>query len=555
MKLFSRLLISTLIISSILYSSANAQQFNINAQISPIKSYTVYASQSYTLSVTVQYNIDPKTESNIGPISLYVYSPPYSSSKVQVSGTGSRTLTLPLVAPTQPGSYTLGIKLQADSKQAQGELIDTATVNYNVIMPVENDWAVNKVWITPDSPSPGDEVTFHATIALKSTTGQGTQIATVGCFLNDRPFGQTQLLSFQYPSSQDISAPLEWTAEEGSYRLRFAVEDFNRYQDKFIQDNIRDYVFSIEPFFAMINGTFIDPSPVYSGESFTASVYVTYSFPESAQLRIRVTFPIPAFNYTSEQILSMNVTDETYDSVSGMGNKPYIFTLNAPVVTFSSASSPGPDGILGTADDILNATQFIGMARVEFDRETGSGWENTDPGFFQSFIVDVMPPRYYAIINIAELTYLGEVSPFDPNNPKGKFRANIEVEYFLPEEDAKLRLMLTESKGTKIYDGTSGAKGEGKRTYPVEFELPLDMEIKDYTELFNVEASYEVDEEWYSGDSRSSSAPVSISEEAIGAKPGAPSGSAFEPVTDFFNSIADFFRGLFGLQNPWIYGS
>jgi len=251
----------------------------------------------------------------------------------------------------------------------------------------------------------------------------------------------------------------------------------------------------------------------------------------------------------------MNVTDETFDSVSGMGNKPYIFTLNAPSVTFSSASSPGPDGILGTADDILNATQFIGMARVEFDRETGSGWENTDPGFFQSFIVDVMPPRYYAIINIAELTYLGEVSPFDPNAPRGRFRANIEVEYFLPEEDAKLRVMLTESKGIKIYDGTSGAKGEGKRTYPVEFDLPLDMKIKDYTELFDVEVSYEVEEKWHSGDSRSSSAPVSISEEAISAKPGAPSGSAFEPVADFFKSIADFFKGLFGLQNPWIYRS
>jgi hypothetical protein len=521
MKFYSKLLISTLIISLILCSGASAQQYNINAQISPIKSYTVYAGQSYTLSVSVQYNIDPKTESNIGPISLYVYSPPYSSSKAQVSGSGSRTLILPLVAPTQPGSYTLGIKLQADSKQALGELIDTATVNYNVVMPVENDWAVNRVWITPDSPSPDDEVTFHATIALKSTTGKGTQMASVGCFLNDRPFGKTQLLSFQYPTSQDIQAPIEWTAEEGSYRLRFAVEDFNHYQDKFIQDNIRDFVFSVEPYYAMINSTFISPSPVLSGNGFPASVQVVYSFPESTELRIGIIFPLEnlsfGFNMTADQIQNMSVTSERYDTVSGTGSGAYGFNLTAPTLPFTT---------------ITNATGFLGISKVEFNRGEGAGWEHTDPGFADDFMVYVTPHSYYAIIDISDIAYLGEASPFDPNNPKGRFRANIEVEYLLPEENAR-----------------------GKRTYPIEFELPLDVRIKDYTELFDVEVSYEVEEKWHSGDSESSTAPVSISEEARSAKPGTPSGSAFEPVTDFFNSIADFFRGLFGLQNPWIYRS
>lgn len=524
-----------MIISIILCSCASAQQFNINAQILPIQSYTVYAGQSYTLSVNVQYNIDPKTESNIGPILLYVYSPPYSSSKAQVSGSGSRTLTLPLVAPTQPGSYTLGIKLQADSKQAQGELVDTATVNYNVVMPVENDWAVTKVWITPDSPSPGDEVTFHATIALKSTTGTGTQMAAVGCFLNDRPFGKTQLFSFQYPSSQDIQAPIEWTAEEGSYRLRFAVEDFNRYQDKFIQDNIRDFVFSVEPYYAMINFTFVSPSPVLSGNGFPVSVHVVYSFPESTELRIGIIFPIEnmsfGFNMTADQIQNMSVTTERYDTVSGTGSRAYGFNLTAPTLPFTT---------------ITNATGFMGISKVEFNRGEGAGWEHTDPGFADDFMVYVAPHTYYAIIDISDIAYLGEASPFDPNNPKGRFRANIEVEYLLPEENARLRLMLTESKGTRIYDGTSGAKGEGKRTYPIEFELPLDVKTKDYAELFDVEVSYEVEEKWHSGDSRSSTAPVSISEAAISAKPGTPSGSAFEPVADFFKSIADFFRGLFG---------
>jgi len=466
MRFFSKLLISTLIISIILCSCASAQQFNINAQILPIQSYTVYAGQSYTLSVNVQYNIDPKTESNIGPILLYVYSPPYSSSKAQVSGSGSRTLTLPLVAPTQPGSYTLGIKLQADSKQAQGELVDTATVNYNVVMPVENDWAVTKVWITPDSPSPGDEVTF---------------------------------------------------------------------QDKFIQDNIRDFVFSVEPYYAMINFTFVSPSPVLSGNGFPVSVHVVYSFPESTELRIGIIFPIEnmsfGFNMTADQIQNMSVTTERYDTVSGTGSRAYGFNLTAPTLPFTT---------------ITNATGFMGISKVEFNRGEGAGWEHTDPGFADDFMVYVAPHTYYAIIDISDIAYLGEASPFDPNNPKGRFRANIEVEYLLPEENARLRLMLTESKGTRIYDGTSGAKGEGKRTYPIEFELPLDVKTKDYAELFDVEVSYEVEEKWHSGDSRSSTAPVSISEAAISAKPGTPSGSAFEPVADFFKSIADFFRGLFG---------
>lgn len=541
-KLFLTFIIASLVFSSIPYASAMFQ-----ASIIPPQPYTVTVGQSYSLKVSIQYDIPQQAVDQIGPIQLWVFSSPYSSSKVPLVGKGTYSFSLPLTAPSQEGTYTLGIKLYVNSQIHKSEVYDTATVSYQVITPTVNDWAVTKVWITPDSPSPDDEVTFHATIALKSTTGKGTQMAAVGCFLNDRPFGKTQLLSFQYPSSQDIQAPIEWTAEEGSYRLRFAVEDFNYYQDKFIQDNIRDYVFSVEPYYAIINGTVISPFSVESGDGFIATVYVVYSFPESTELRIGIIFPVGnlsyGFNMTADQIQSYTVTVEGYDTVSGTGSGPYSFNLTAPTIPF-------------TVDPMtLNATEYMGISKVEFDRGEGAGWEYTDPGFADDFQVFVTPHTYYAVIDISDIAYLGEASPFDPNNPKGRFRANIEVDYLLPEENAKLRVMLTESKGTKIYDGTSGAKGEGKRTYPIEFELPLDVEIKDYSELFDVEVSYEVEEKWYSGDSRSSSAPVSISEEAISAKPGPPSGSAFEPVTDFFRSIADFFKGLFGLQDPWIYRS
>ncbi|MFQ6034026.1 MAG: hypothetical protein ACE5KR_04115 [Candidatus Bipolaricaulia bacterium] len=149
-------------------------------------------------------------------------------------------------------------------------------------------------------------------------------------------------------------------------------------------------------------------------------------------------------------------------------------------------------------------------------------------------------PLDYAVFRMVDIVYLGEARPFDPRNPRGHFKATLAVEYLVPLESAKLRLVLADqSKGIRVYDVTEGAKGEGLRSYPIEFDLPLDLTARSYSELFEVEVSYQAEGEWHVGDSASRSTQVSISEEAVKAQPerGAPQASPLKPLIDFFRRL------------------
>ncbi len=234
--------------------------------IIPHPSYTVYIGESYTLTVDVQYDIPNETSRNIGPIELWVSSPPYASDKVQLEGKGVYSFKLKLVAPGQVGDHALEIQLHANSKQHKSTVIETATIKYKVTQPTLNDWAITKVWIKPESPVRGDEVTFHATVELKSTTYKElelTQTARVGFYLDGNFFSGVflrQKLVSHASVSQDIRAYRMWTAEEGSHGLRVAVEDNNNYPDPFTDDNTKEIVFSASA--PKGNLTTIVPEPV-----------------------------------------------------------------------------------------------------------------------------------------------------------------------------------------------------------------------------------------------------------------------------------------------------
>ncbi len=503
--LFSILLI-TLIAGNIPQTSAI-----FYAKIIPPSPYTVYAGQTYTLPVNVQYDVPDQSAQQFGPIELWVSSPPSQSSKINFwksGGKGTHPFTLQLTAPTQPGSYVLGIKLLANSKQHYGDVIDTATVNYQVILPTVNDWAVTRVWITPASPTVGDIVNFHATIALKSTTGKGQQSALVASFLNKAQFEKAQILNFPGPSSINIKASKTWTAEEGTHKLAFVVEDANNYPDPSPNDNVMEITFSVEPYYAIISWVSTDPETVDSGESFDAEVLVSYKFPESTNLRIGAIFPgwnisAPIGPNATKRFLGMPATSETLDTVSGEGNKSYTLGLVAPVLPHMASEYKAA------------FVDHMGYARVEFDRGAGRGWEYTEPGFWRNFTVRIQRPNYYAVFDSLNVVYLGRSFDSSMNMTSGRFSITMQVRYLLPLETG-LRLNVYGFNGSAGLLSveemiTQTESVERTSTYTYEYTFPLlSFYEGNYTTGFDATIEYMVDGSWYHGDDESASALVSI---------------------------------------------
>jgi hypothetical protein len=142
----------------------------IQASIIPPSPYAVYTGQTYSLTVGVQYNVPKEADKNYGPYRFWIESPPSQSGTQELHGSGTTAFQLVLRAPSSPGVYTLGLKLLVQAAKQASTIMDTATVTYEVIEPVKTDWDVEKVWIEPKSPGAGDQVTFQATIVLRSTT-------------------------------------------------------------------------------------------------------------------------------------------------------------------------------------------------------------------------------------------------------------------------------------------------------------------------------------------------------------------------------------------------
>ena len=260
-RLFVPFLLVVLILSSIPQSSAS---FEVQIITHPV--YTVYVNQSYVLTVDVQYDIPPQTIKYLDPIEFWISSPQYESEKVQLEDEGVHSFELQLVAPDQHGDHTIEIKLHVNSKQHNATIMDVATISYKVAQLILNDWAIMQVWITPESPVPGDEVTLHATVTLKNTTyGEfiALHVARAAFYLNDNFFSGTFLRfdpALPTPIMQETQTHQIWIAEEGQYRLRVVVADNNHFPDPFPNDDSMEMTFSIDSFYD--NQTSIMPEPV-----------------------------------------------------------------------------------------------------------------------------------------------------------------------------------------------------------------------------------------------------------------------------------------------------
>ncbi len=223
---------------------------SFEAEIIPQPVYTVYVNQSYTLTVNVQYEIPFKTIEQIGPIEFWISSALNASDKVRLEGSGVHPFELHLVAPSQQGDHVFEINLHVNSKQHKDAILDTSVIKCKVAQPILNDWAITKVWITPESTTPGSEVTFHATVVLKNSSYlkyKALHVARVGFYL-DGDFFSGVFLRFDpnLPATfiQETQAQETWIAEEGSHRLRVLVSDNNQFPDPFLNDNEIEIIFS-----------------------------------------------------------------------------------------------------------------------------------------------------------------------------------------------------------------------------------------------------------------------------------------------------------------------
>ncbi len=120
--------------------------------------------------------------------------------------------------------------------------MDTALIHYKVVEPILNDWAITKVWITPESPATGDEVIIHTTVTLKNTTySRERHIAYVGFWLDGRFFSgilfRGDKPTSPHFSTQDIVTRNTWTAEEGYHKIRVLIYDVNNFPDPNPYDN------------------------------------------------------------------------------------------------------------------------------------------------------------------------------------------------------------------------------------------------------------------------------------------------------------------------------
>ena len=248
--------------------SAQGGFVTVQAKLIPPNPYQVYTSETYSLTIGVQYNV---------PTGYYLWieSPPYRTDGMTVSGSGMTAFSLVLTAPSTPGTYTLPLTLYGQTRGAARSVMDTASVTYRVIQPIVTDWDVEKVSLDPAAPGAGDKVTFHTTISLLSTNSKDSLSVDVACSLDKRLYYAGSLTFAPQPSKQDVTIPEVWTATKGDNTLTCFVDPNHKHNDPTPYPNY-DYKtikFTVQPYYAIIESITTSPSPeVKEGDEFDVVV-------------------------------------------------------------------------------------------------------------------------------------------------------------------------------------------------------------------------------------------------------------------------------------------
>ena len=391
--------------------SAQGGFVTVQAKLIPPNPYQVYTSETYSLTIGVQYNV---------PTGYYLWieSPPYRTDGMTVSGSGMTAFSLVLTAPSTPGTYTLPLTLYGQTREAVRFVMDTASVTYRVIQPIVTDWDVEKVWLDPAAPGAGDKVTFHTTISLLSTNSKDSLSVDVACSLDKRLYYAGSLAFAPQPSKQDVTIPEVWTATKGDHTLTCFVDPNHKHNDPTPYPNY-DYKtikFTVQPYYAIIESITTSPSPeVKEGDEFDVVVRIAYHFPGMATLKVshRNNQTTPPFE---ERVDSVKLT--------GSGTKDYIFKTRAP---FSTPT-------YGVNLACMQTYVLYGQGSVMFDK--GAGWQKTDPGWTAYYNVTVRRPTYYALFNQVSAQYVGSA------NATGHVTITLLVRYLLPIQTG-LRITIT----------------------------------------------------------------------------------------------------------------
>ena len=506
-----RLVATMSLILVVLFGSIGPISAMIQAQLIPPSPYSVYTNQVYSLTVGVQYNIPPEAQKTYGPYLFWIESPPYQSGQGQLQGSGTASFSLTLQAPSTPGTYTLGLKLLVQAKGQSPTIMDTATVTYQVIEPIITDWDVDKVWIEPESPSVDDQITFHATIALKKTNSAKPLTVDVACYLDKKYYSGSSLTFSPQPSVQDIAISKPWKATEGPHTIMFVVDPNGQHNDPtpFPTYNHKDLTFTVQPYYAIIQSITLPKTEVKEYEEFTVIVTVEYKFPGTANLRIH------HLNNFTDPFTDDLVTD----TVTGAGTKDYKFTARA---------SSAPFG---------NLTKIVGSGDVTFDK--GAGWQKTTLGWWKSYELWVRGRDYYAVIDSMTAEYAGATT--GSSESAGTIEISLQIRYLLPLESG-LRIVVTGLNGTEVWRDEATATqteivertGEYRYiyTFPAGIAYPSGGSI-----TFHATVEYIAWGSWHVGDAQS----VAVS---------LPYTAPPTSWTDYFEAaiqrIIDWFKQLFG---------
>jgi hypothetical protein len=503
-------------------TSAQTIPTSVVAKLIPPQPYSVYVGQTYVLTVGVQYSVVPSDET----VFLQITCESYTSQFVPVSGSGTTAISLQLHAPQSPGIYSLQLSLLVRIPGQPASVWDTAAVNYQVVQPVITDWDVQRAWVVPGSPGVGDNVTFHATIELKSTTSTEPLNVIVAVLL-DKSLYYSGSMTFQpQPSTQNFDVPKAWMASKGTHVLTVVVDPQGRHNDPtpYPYSNFKQVQFAVGEYYAIITNISA-PQEVGQGEWFNVVVAVEYKLPPSANLKL------DHFSYYGN--MSQPAHNQTTDTVSGSGSKDYTFPVKAPVMGMCSA------------------LQISGNETVMFD--IGKGWQTSGNASWGHYSVNLKSPEYYAKITSLEATY--QPSP----NQTIPIHIRVQVEYYLPNM-AALRITVSRSVASgnrtqvfasdnrtqvTIWKDEENITQPGKPTRvssPVEFVYNFvcsDCSGNSTTLTFHATVDYVACDGWQSGGEASTQITVPN-----------PQRTAKTPLDYFFaalQTIMNWFRKLFGL--------
>jgi len=524
----------TVILIAIL-GTAGSVSAAYNGKIIPPSPYAVYTNQVYRLTVGFQYMAAT-------PCDFWIESPPYRSGRVTLSGSGTSAVALTLQAPPIAGVYTLGLKLFLQPQGQTPMLVDTVTVQYQVVEPVKTDWDVEKVWIEPSSPVEGDQVTFHARIVLRSTNSKRPLTVGVACLLDKKPYYSGSLTFSPQPSYQDITVQKAWTATKGSHSLIFIVDPNREHNDPtpFPQYNFRELKFTVETYYAVIEEIHPEPAEVDEGGWFNVVITVAYRFSGSATLEVR--------HYNNATMPP--VGDTVSDTVTGSGSKDYTFRARAPSGRVR----------------YVNATTYPlqGQGSVRFDR--GAGWQQTDPGWLKFYEVSVRRPRYYAVFDSMTAQYLGVTGGVEDASI-GRIQITLQVRYFVPIESG-LRITVTRSGGGAesnqtaeqdpgVWTGflivwidenqfTQEEAVERTATYTFDYTFPIGS--AEGTMNLQAKVEYMAYGGWNYGDQESAQVTVPQTPFQPYTSKGSPPSSAGDYAMAAFERIIEWFKRLFGID-------